>query len=609
MATVTLYYGVGLYSNRIIDENISKAETAKSFKNINFIQGNGIDTTLTLNEPPSVSESPSYLTVDYEDKTNLQLWFVVSCYKQNARQITLTLRRDFLTEYWEQLRELPFLCDRASTIPDSCKDAQYKKTMNLSQIKKKEILLKRFGDPDGMKGWFVFYLAKPSNIEQDDPLSTKIITGATDAVNTITFPKAFSVSLTSDSAYGVFAIPVGGPVTLIRKSGNLSSNMDIGMVYEIATAMETVLGNNLYDIQYIPYIPSITFREWSGTAIITSNGQEVGFGTMLATTRGTIRLQYAENKGLSDLKDEFDSQKTYLDRRKYEEKHMFRLSSPNYQSSFEFSLVKNGNTFPTFSADIALKPYTPYIYVYPSFSNLYGSSFHDGRGLILSGDFSIDRIDSAWTNYQLSNKNYESAFNRQIQSMDLKNSISMKEANWNIANSYVGAFTGTASGAAAGAMAGTMVAPGIGTVVGAIAGGASSLAGGVADIAQSHAQKAYTRELNDDARDNAIQQFQYQIGNIQALPNTLTKVSAINPNYKVYPILEVYECTEQESTNLDNAIRYNGIDINIICKLSDFSSGYVQGSILYFPPDLHLNQEQALTINEALQNGRYIKEV
>lgn len=601
MATVTLYYGVGLYSNRIIDENISKADTVRAFKNINFIQGNGIDTTLTINEPPSVSESPSYLTVDYEDNSHLQLWFVISCYKQNARQITLTLRRDFLTEYWKKLEKLPFLCDKASTIPDSCKDAQYKKTMNLSQIKKKEILLK---DNNYGEGWFVFYLAKPKTSDQDH------ISGQTftDGNTSITFCDKSQMTHTITANYDVFAIPVGGNISFTKEGGqSLLSNLTKLQVYRIAQMICLNLDSNIvYDIQYLPFIPESVFSYRSGYAIIKVNNEEVGFGQILDSSEGSIYLP--ENDELQSMRKEYNALATPLEKRKYEEKHMFRLSSPNYQSSFEFSLVKNG-IFPTFSADIALKPYNPYIYVYPSFSGLYGSIYHDGRGMILSGDFSVDRTEDAWQTYQLNNKNYESAFNRQIQSMDLKNSISMKEANWNIANSYVGALTGTASGAAAGAMAGTMIAPGIGTVVGAIAGGASSLAGGVADVANSHAQKAYTRELNDDARDNAIQQFQYQIGNIQALPNTLTKVSAINPNYKVYPVLEVYECTEQESANLDSAIRYNGIDINIICKLSDFSSGYVQGSVLYFPPDLHLNQEQALTINEALQSGRYIKEV
>ena len=75
--------------------------------------------------------------------------------------------------------------------------------------------------------------------------------------------------------------------------------------------------------------------------------------------------------------------------------------------------AKNGGVS-FFNIDCTYKPYNPYIHVNPNFGRLYGGDFDDSRGLIVGGDFSLPQTTSAWESYQLSNKNFQASFDRQI---------------------------------------------------------------------------------------------------------------------------------------------------------------------------------------------------
>ena len=96
-----------------------------------------------------------------------------------------------------------------------------------------------------------------------------------------------------------------------------------------------------------------------------------------------------------------------------------RLCSPNYSGMFEYSPIKNGGVT-SINVDIDYKPYNPYIHLNIDFGGIYGRDFNDARGLICGGDFSITRIDSAWTQYQLENKNYNEIFNKNIDKMEFE---------------------------------------------------------------------------------------------------------------------------------------------------------------------------------------------
>ena len=249
----------------------------------------------------------------------------------------------------------------------------------------------------------------------------------------------------------------------------------------------------------------------------------------------------------------------------------YRLCSPNYQGSFEFNVAKNGGKVEGFKADCTYKPYNPYIRVYPNFDWLYGTDFGDGRGLICGGDFSLPQVSDAWASYQLQNKNYQNTFNREIQSLDYNNSIALR-------NQKIGMFTGAFSDAAKGGGLGGLLGKlnPIGYGIGAAVGGLTSLIGGIADTDTMVKQQREQRQLS-------IDKFNYQLGNIQALPYTISKVGTFDINSKVFPFLEFYTCTDQELEAFENKIKYESMTVMRIGTLEEFKKtdmSYIKGSLI-----------------------------
>ena len=247
---------------------------------------------------------------------------------------------------------------------------------------------------------------------------------------------------------------------------------------------------------------------------------------------------------------------------------LYRLVSPNYQGSFDFNVAKNGGTVNGFIADCTYKPYTPYIKICPNFAWLYGTNFGDCRGLICGGDFSIGFLQDAWENFQLNNKNYQNIFNREIQNLDVNQSIQRTQqyvsGGLNIVRDTIagGAGGGIATGSPYGAIAGAAIG-GIGSGIGY-------------GVDMSLMEKGLQEQ-----RQFSIDKFKMQLGNIQALPYTLTKVGAFNINSKVWPFLEYYTCSEQEKEDLRMKIQYEGMTVGLVDYLGNYmDGGYVQADLI-----------------------------
>ena len=80
--------------------------------------------------------------------------------------------------------------------------------------------------------------------------------------------------------------------------------------------------------------------------------------------------------------------------------------------------------------------------------------------------------------------------------------------------------------------------------------------------------------------------YNYQLGNIKALPQTITKSDPLTYNNKIWPILEEFSCTEAEKQVLLNKIAYNGMNIMAIGRLAEYSLSneldkvYVKGQLI-----------------------------
>lgn len=270
----------------------------------------------------------------------------------------------------------------------------------------------------------------------------------------------------------------------------------------------------------------------------------------------------------------------------------YRLVSPNYNGQFEFSLAKNGD-ISYFDIDCTYKPFNPYIHVNPNFGRLYGKDFNDARGLICSGDFSLPQITSAWANYEANNKNYKSIFDRQIQNMELKNSIYKTQE---IVGSIASA---TSTGVEMGMMTGNPLV-GIGT-------GIASGIGGAIDFSLNN-------RLRNEALDYAKDMYSYNLGNIQAIPYSLSGIGALNFNNKLFPFIEYYSCSKEEKEALKSKLRYDGASIGRIGTIREFlgynlfedtyNYWYIKGRIIRL--EIGGDNQQLLTIASELLKGIYI---
>lgn len=276
--------------------------------------------------------------------------------------------------------------------------------------------------------------------------------------------------------------------------------------------------------------------------------------------------------------------------------YMWRLNSPNYQGAFDFNIAKNGGRVLNFNIFCTYKPFTPMIKVAPNFEWMYGAEYQDNRGLICGGDFSLPRVQDEWISYQINNKNYQNIFNRDIQHLDYMQGLEMR-------NQLVSGAVGIFSDAVKGGVAGGMAGGGWGAVAGAVIGAGASAIGYGIDVDTMAKTHRENKQLS-------IDKFNYQLGNIKALPYTLTKVGSFDAVSKIFPFVEEYCCSDEELEAFENKIKYESMTVMRIGTLNDFM--IYDGDIHYFKGSLIRNDEIAddshvlNAIYEELLKGVYI---
>ena len=115
-------------------------------------------------------------------------------------------------------------------------------------------------------------------------------------------------------------------------------------------------------------------------------------------------------------------------------------------------------------------------------------------------------------------------------------------------------------------------------------------------------------KLREDARDLKKDQFEFMKGNIQAVPYNITKTSALNANNKFFPFIEYYSCTDEEKQAFIDKLKYNGMTVDRLGKISDFmksTPSYIKGKLIKLlntDEDFHM----AKTIANELDKGVFI---
>lgn len=388
-----------------------------------------------------------------------------------------------------------------------------------------------------------------------------------------------------DAPYDLFAIPahtvnINGTTTSAEISRRLIS--DISKQGGLGGESPTI-----YDVQLVPYAPIDDKYMSNGTLTLPE-----GSYTMLEDN-----LTFIYYPDRSSFKKRLNTATVTLPNtitafKVANECDMYRLCSPNYNGQFEFSATKNGGIL-GWNIAFTYKPVSPYIRVAPIFGRLYGEDFGDARGLVCGGDFSLAQVNDKWLSYERQNKNYQVMFDRQIENMEVNNSVQRIMEKVNMA-------TGTVSGAVSGGMAGGMTGNPYAAAAGAVIGGVASFGGGIAD-----------RFLNEKLRNEAINlsrdQFGYQLQNIRALPQSLTKTSAYNADNKIFPFVEYYTCTDIEKQALLDKMAWNGMTIMRIGQIQEFLLPYYtnEGTFIqakpirldYVAEDSHLAEAIAAELN------------
>lgn len=575
------------YYNRILKgySNIDGYKTAVGTSgyaevgSVNFNPRDGINTTHTVNTDFDFD----YMLVfdDAEPYTIRSRWFAIDSQYQNGKQRTVTLRRDVLYDYSGSYGTAPAFIEKgAVSVSDSA--IYNSENMGFNQILKSTTFIK---DTSQAK-WIVAYLA------QDRAEDYTINLGYEDLPDNITIPKNASRCL--DAPYDILIIPPQAYKVTI--SGTTYSN-GLGMPQHMAASLSKALtaGGVLYDIQMIPFCPLINNTDWTFTSsgmtttnatvnksYIISQNKEI----MLFSTGSEIKLttSFAYNYDLS----------TPIGVKKDVETRRVRLLSPNSGTIFEFCPAKLGYRGTTNTINLRIrctcKPYTPYIHIYPVFGGLYGAERTlENRGLICGGDFSLPLLNDAWSSYEIRNKNYMNAFNRQIENLEVQQDYQRTQQALSIA-------TGAIGGAVGGAV--------LGGGVGGIVGGLASVAGGIADYAMSE-------KLRTEALDYTKDMFGYNLQNIRALPTGLGRVGSIVVDSFVFPAIEIYTATGEEETALTNKIQWNGMSIGRIGTFNDFkarastSCRYIKAQIIRMA-DLHEELHTAKAISDELYKGVYI---
>lgn len=417
---------------------------------------------------------------------------------------------------------------------------------------------------------------------------------------------------TEGQPYDILLVPDGSiqyrldldGVSRFRNSDSGFANRFISAMLKLPDAAKYII-----DIQKLPYTPladnlflthsdsTQMFINQSGSGLVEGKSYAVAsnidpveqyydvYGVVFFANQASFKKQIKRASLRVDLPTDPIEFKVANECDKY------RIVSPNFNGQFEFSATKNGG-ITGFDISCTMIPYQPYIKVAPIFNNLYGQSFNDARGMICAGDFSVARTSSEWIEYKKNNKNYQEMFNRQIENMEVNNSISRTSER-------IAAIAGTVSGAGTGAATGMLVGGGYGAAIGGVIGGAAAGVGGLADLAQSE-------KLRREALDYTKDQFGFKLQNIQAIPYNITKLSSFTEDYKDFPILEYYTCTEIEKEALRSKIQYNGMTVGTIGYISTYiltEPTYIKAKLIRLEniaEDFHVAEAIARELNQGV---------
>ena len=612
------------YYNKILKIRTTKDEYLEyGYEYAQFIDFNpndGVNTSHKFNITIGTT-SPDYIVILDEQDNIISRWFVIEQTRTRGGQYKLDLRRDVIADYYDAFKNSKAFVERGwlkqsfmASTQGSYVEANTlifnQENVAFNKIKKNQWLLYN----NNKCPWIMIYLARTDGtgkgMTYEGQFDFDYIPVVDPGINlNYSFnyldstTQSHSDPVTIDAEFEVIAIPYCDKLIKFKSSrtnGDLTVNQNKLLVYQWAANIASKYSKTgLYDVQLVPYCP-INPENYDFTNEVDQNNLPIKAIELLKATKDETvavgfklyKSKFTQIVGNDDISSDFDDLKLS------NSLEQFRITSPNGVGNFDYSVAKNGFLkVNKFEADVTLKPINPYIKINPvinTYFGLYGNDYNDYRGLICSGNFSLSVLSNEWLTYELNNKNYQTMFNREIDTIDKLNDFSL------IRDLFSG-IGGTIGGGASAAVGGAMVGGVPGAIVGGTLGGAASVTGGAADILINVRERELQRNLKVDL-------YQMSHENVKARAVGMTRSSIFDINNKIFPYVERYCCSAEEITYFKNYIDLKSYNIGVISKPIDFiePGKFIQGSIIDIDiqEDYHLVDE----INNYFEVGFRIEE-
>lgn len=401
----------------------------------------------------------------------------------------------------------------------------------------------------------------------------------------------------NDAPYDMFCIPykdklgIGMQYSFLYNGSEVTKIQKPEISMSIANAILRVGQSAVYDVQIVPYCPILKDAAMSDPTIINTTllanynyilqeDMKIPMGVVIWCTSSSFSTVINKSISWEDTKIA-----TITDK--------YRICSNNYNGAYEFNPMQNGSVgINKFYVNGTYLPYQSWIRIRPEFAYLNGleATEKDSRGLILQGNFSITRVGDTWQQYQLNNINYEAIFNRGIKNAKVNQ-------KWNQIQNGISAIGG---GTGAGVASGVALAN---PIAGAALGVTSAIAG-IGDMAIN--QKLFNENISYQK-----DMYEMNIGNIQAQPDTLSKVTAINIDTRQFPFVEYYTCTDEEKAYVKNKLETEGMSVGITDYLYNWitvDTSFVK-AVMITSSDTTTSTQIKVAFSEEFAKGVYMKEL
>lgn len=270
-----------------------------------------------------------------------------------------------------------------------------------------------------------------------------------------------------------------------------------------------------------------------------------------------------------------------------------KIVSPSRASQFIFSPYNNDGLL-EFQSRITLKPYTTAIYIRPSTQGLLLYDWDDKDCLTILEDFSLTNVSSEWTNYIYNNRNYQNAFEREIQGREFG-----REWERKVEQAQARADEWTARNISAQK---TQTYTGNLPIVSSVLGAFSTAAPDYNYMQAAQLDRQYNEALYQEGLSQSRDLFNMQIENIQAQPPMPSRITTIDIKLLDGVYLEFYSTNSTEKQAIDNYYKFNGNRIDCYGTFDDYYGHFVRGKIIkannYTQPELN-------ELNRRLEMGIY----